>query len=140
MSAGRRALFLDSTVLLHAVGGDDPARAPSRAVLALASRGEVLVHASVEMVQEVVHHRLRRGTAEEAVALATDAAGGFVLHPFDEAVQRRALALVRTGAVRGRDAVHAATALEAGFDAIVTTDKDFDHVPGLRRIDPADLV
>lgn len=31
---------------------------------------------------------------------------------------------------------HAATALEHGFTEIVTTDRDFDAVPGLARLDP----
>lgn len=34
--------------------------------------------------------------------------------------------------IRGRDAVHAATALQSGFDLIASTDPDFDEVPGLR--------
>ena len=40
--------------------------------------------------------------------------------------------------VRGRDAVHAATALDAGFDTIVSTDRDFDGIPGLTQRDPRD--
>ena len=44
-----------------------------------------------------------------------------------------------TGPVRGRDAVHAATALLAGFTEIVSADKDLGSVPGLRRLDPANL-
>ena len=61
-----------------------------------------------------------------------------VLHRFDEGVLQTAISLVATSTVRGRDAVHAATAIRAGFDAIVTTDSDFDGIPGLRRIDPRD--
>jgi predicted nucleic acid-binding protein len=37
-----------------------------------------------------------------------------------------------------RDAIFAAQALNRGIDAILSTDKDFDGVPGLQRIDPAD--
>lgn len=35
--------------------------------------------------------------------------------------------------------MHAATALAHGFTEIVSADTDFDDVPGLTRIDPADL-
>jgi len=37
-----------------------------------------------------------------------------------------------------RDAIFAAQALNHGIDAILSTDRDFDDVPGLERVDPAD--
>lgn len=43
------------------------------------------------------------------------------------------------GGVGGRDAVHAATALEAGISVIVSPDSDFDGIDGLSRIDPKSL-
>lgn len=76
-------------------------------------------HASVELVQEFLFHRLRRVARAEAVAQARDVADLCVLHSVD------------------RDAVHAATALIDGFPAIVSPDRDFDFVVGLERIDPA---
>ena len=48
-------------------------------------------------------------------------------------------ALVATGTIGGRDAVHAATALAAGFTEIVSADRDLDRVPGLTRRAPDDL-
>lgn len=38
-----------------------------------------------------------------------------------------------------RDAIHAAVTLENGLEGIVTTDKAFDHIPGLRRFDPTEV-
>lgn len=69
-----------------------------RDLLATAEVG-VQFHASLEMVQEVMFHRLRRGAARQ-------------------------------------DAVHAASALEAGFTEIVSADRDFDGVGGLRCLTP----
>ena len=37
-----------------------------------------------------------------------------------------------------RDAVFAAVALNRGIDVILATDRAFDEVDGLKRIDPAD--
>ena len=62
-----------------------------------------------------------------------------VWHPVDQEILRRTAALVATGAIGGRDAVHAATALAAGFTEIVSADRDFDRVPGLTRRSPDDL-
>lgn len=36
----------------------------------------------------------------------------------------------QSGEDRGHDAVHAATAIVAGFDQIVSVDRDFDGMPG----------
>ena len=38
-----------------------------------------------------------------------------------------------------RDAIHAAVALEHGLEGIVTADKVFEHIPGLRRFDPTEV-
>ena len=62
-----------------------------------------------------------------------------MFHDFTAAIQARSLDLMEVSGVRGRDAVHAATALTAGFTEIVTNDRGFDGIPGLRRIDPRDL-
>lgn len=131
--------FIDSTVYLHALGRDHPSRASCLALVGFSERGELDLHASVEMVQEVTFHTMRRDDATHAADMGSALMDAVTLHPFDADVLARSLELVRTGAVRGRDAVHAATALRAGFDAIVTTDRDFDGIPGLRRIDPSEL-
>ena len=106
----------------------------------LASGGIVGV-ASTEMIQEVVHQRLRiTGDRGHAVADARDVAALHTIVPFDEAVLRVALDLIEhTATIRGRDAVHAATAITQGIGSIVSIDPDFDSVPGLTRIDPLTL-
>lgn len=128
--------FLGTAVLALAVGGEHPQREDCRAYLAAAARGELDLHVSVEAIQELLFHRLRRGTRSEAVSLVRDVHAMCRVHDFDDAVALRMLDLVATSPLGGRDAVHAATALEHGFDEIVTPDRDFDAVPGLRRRDP----
>lgn len=132
-----RSVFLDPSVLLLAVGGQHPLREPCRSVLAAAARGELRLHLSVEGGQEFLFHRMRRGRLDDALRLFDLVDELVVWHVFDTDVLHGSRALVATGEVRGRDAVHAATAMLAGFDAIVSCDADFDRVPGLRRIDPA---
>jgi predicted nucleic acid-binding protein len=38
-----------------------------------------------------------------------------------------------------RDALHAATALHHGIKTILSTDRHFDGLPGITRLNPADL-
>jgi predicted nucleic acid-binding protein len=91
------------------------------------------------MIQEVVHHRLRMtGDSGLAVADARDVAELVTVVPFDEPVLARALELIEHTGIRGRDAVHAATALAHGVDCVVSTDPAFD-LPELSRVDPVAL-
>lgn len=132
-------LFVDSSVVLLAVGGDHSLRQPCRAVLEAAHRGEVVLHMSVEGGQEFLFHRVRRRGVAAAVAEFELLDVIVRWHDFDAEILRRSVALVRDAGVRGRDAVHAATAIEAGFGAIVSCDEDFDAVPGLVRVAPEDV-
>lgn len=93
---------------------------------------------STEGGHEFLFHRLRMVGATVATAEFAALLELVVWHPFTEDVLRHSAQLVATGSVRGRDAVHAATALGAGFGEIVTADADFDGVPGLARLDPRD--
>lgn len=135
-----RRLLIDTTVLVFASGAHHPQRETCRAIIAQAQHRAVALHISTETIQEFLHHRLRRGARSDAVAEARDAMTLCHLHPFDADVLTRAVHLIETTNIRGRDAVHAATALEAGFTEIVSADTDFDDVPGLTRVDPALVV
>lgn len=135
-SVGR--VFLDTAVLALAVGGEHPLREACRGYLVAAADEEVELHVSVEALQELLFHRMRRGDRGDAVALVRDVGATCVVHPLDDDVLRRALDLVSTSAIGGRDAVHAATAIGAGFTEIVTPDTDFDGVPGLARRHPGE--
>ena len=58
------------------------------------------------------------------------------MHTFDADVLDEAIALQEVTRLRGRDAVHAATARRAGLRRFPTLDADFGAVPGLERLDP----
>jgi predicted nucleic acid-binding protein len=134
-----RALFLDPSVLLLAIGGDHPWRSGCRRVLDLVGAEQARIHLSVEGGQEFLFHRVRKVGVPQAIQEfdALDALA--VWHSFDVDVLRESRTLVARDLARGRDAVHAATALAAGFDRIVSCDADFDGIPGLRRLHPADV-
>jgi len=112
-----------------------------RAILVAIAAGRVDAFASVEMLQEFLFHRLRRTQdAARSVAETRDLQAVLTVLDFGSSVLDGSLALVeKTPTVRGRDAVHAATALVFGIPVIVTPDRAFDQAPGLRRLDPADL-
>lgn len=131
-----RPVFLDPSVLLLAVGGEHPWRAPCRRVVEAAASGRVGLNLSVEGGQEFLFHRLRRTSPDQAVREFALVDATVTWHPFTVEVLHRSRDLVADGHARGRDAVHGATALIRGFGEIVSCDADFDGIPGLRRVDP----
>jgi predicted nucleic acid-binding protein len=132
-----RSLLVDSGVFLYALGGRHPLKTSCRTALA---DEHIDLHASVEMVQEVVFHRMRVDSRDNALLQAQTVASTCRLHPFDQAVLAEALALISRHRIGGRDAVHAATALVAGIGEILSADSDFDGLPGLTRVDPREFV
>lgn len=133
-----KPMFLDPSVLLLAVGGEHRLREPCRQVLKHASEGRLGIHLSTEGGQEFLFHRMRRTDRDQAVRQFDLVDALAVWHPFDVDVLHKSRDLVSAGHALGRDAVHAATAILAGFVTIVSCDADFDNVPGLARLDPVD--
>jgi predicted nucleic acid-binding protein len=91
-------------------------------------------------VQEFAYVLVRRGVdRSSAVAQAQEVRVQCLLHTFDEDILAHALALVAEHSTLGmRDAVHAATALGADLVQVVSTDRVFDRVEGITRVDPRD--
>lgn len=128
----------DTSVFVYALGAEHPYREPCRRVVALAAEGALTGEASVELVQEIAYVRHRRlGDRDAAARDAAAAAGLCLLHPFTEDDLRLALNLFRqVDGLSPRQAVHAATALNRGVDAVLATDRAFERVAGIERIDP----
>lgn len=135
-----RQFVYDTAVFLYAVGTEHPYRAPCRRLLDLARDGRLVGVASVELVQEYIYVRLRRQQDRDAVLRdARDVAAVCKIKAFDARTLRGALSLLASNErLSARDAVHAATALESGIELIVSTDRAFEAVPGLTRVDPID--
>lgn len=134
-------VLVDANVFLHALG-DDPALRPAcERVIAQLAAGRLRGEAAALMVEEVVHvrHR-RRGDRARAVEDGRAAASLLrALHPVSEPELEAALEIFAGhGTLHARDAVHVAVARRHGLEVLLSTDRGFDVVDGLRRIDPVD--
>jgi predicted nucleic acid-binding protein len=134
-----RAL-LDTNVVLYAIGGPHHYAEPCRRILALAGEGALSLEAPVDLVQEVMHHRTRRlGDRQQAAADAIAAAELCRLHAVEPDDAREATEMFTNfPTLSARDAVFAAIAARYGLMTILSADTDFDGLPQLRRVDPAD--
>jgi predicted nucleic acid-binding protein len=132
------AVLVDSAVVLYALGTESERRDLCREYLENLWNGYGRAYASIELIQEVVYHRRRRlgGDGRAAAAEVRELIPSFVLLNLDREVLDIALELMEHASVRGKDAIHAATALAYGIPVIASPDPAFDGVPGLRRIDP----
>lgn len=135
----RRFLY-DTSIFAYALGREHAYREPCREILRLGGNEDILGEASADLPQELAHQRYRRtGDRHEAVEAAKTAATMCRLHPLEPADVLRGIDLFEVHPrLDARDAVFAAVALNRSIDAILTTDRAFDEVSGLERIDPAD--
>ncbi len=135
-----RPFLYDTSVFAYALGEVHPYQQPCRDIVERASRFELRGHASVDLLHELANLRLRKtGDRRQAVEAAREAAALCTLLDLRGANVVDALDLFETyPRLSARDAVFAAVALARGIDAILATDRAFDDVPGLERIDPAD--
>jgi len=135
----RRFLY-DTAIFSYALGGEHRYREAFRAIVRQATGGTLRGEASADLIQEFANQRLRRsGDRDGAAAAARDVAKLIRLHPLEPDDALLGVDLFETNpGLAARDAVFAAVALNRGIDAILATDRAFDEVRGLERIDPAD--
>jgi predicted nucleic acid-binding protein len=128
-------IFIDSNVPMYLVGAPHAHKAESLLLVRQAlATGERLV-TDAEAFQEIQHRysALRRN---DALQHAFDALEGIVDEVFPitrDDVQAARLLLVPGGSISARDAVHAAVMRRHGITTIMTFDRGFDALPGLRR-------
>jgi len=131
-------IVLDSNVLIYAKGEGHPLRGPCRALVEAIAAGTVEATTTAEAIQELVHVRARRRSRKDAAALGrafTDLLSPLL--PVAEDDLRRGLDLFEHHPELGAfDAVLAAATMSSGADALVSADRTFARIPGLRHIDP----
>lgn len=134
-------IFIDANVLMYAAGGEHPLQRPCQAVMDAIADRSVEATTSVEVVQEIVHRYLSIGRASGGLALAEKTMDLFApVLPITHSLMRRVPDLARRYPdLSARDLVHVATCIHEGITEIISTDRGFDGVSELRRIDPEEF-
>ncbi len=130
-------IVLDTTVLVYAVGDDHELRKPARTIVEAVESGTVQATTTVEAIQEFVHVRARRRDRADAAALgrAYVTLLSPLLRPGEEDLVGGLRLFERQEALGTFDAVLAASAIAARAEALVSADRSFDGVRGLRWVD-----
>ena len=136
------AYFLDASVLMYAAGGPHPLRELCRTTLELAVTRRVRLVSSSEVLQEILHRyfSIGRPDAARTVYRAATTLCADILAIDIQHTNRALELLLESPQLSPRDAVHVATMESHGLRRILTTDRDFDSIESVDRIEPADFV
>ena len=130
-------IVLDTAVLVYARGGEHPLRSPCRRLLDAHARGAVDATTTIEVIQEFLHVHARRRDRPTVVTAARELTASFRLLTAQPADLERSLDLfVGHPHLGAFDAVLAAVALNRAAEALVSPDRAFGEVEGLRWVDP----
>ena len=134
-------IVLDTTVLVYAVGNDHELRDPCQGLVRAVADGALTATTTVEVIQEFAHVRARRRDRADAALHAADFAD--LLSPLievREATLRSGLRVFADARQIGAfDAVLAAAAMDAshgGMGTVVSADRAFGELPGIRHVFP----
>jgi uncharacterized protein len=135
----RRFLY-DTSIFIYALGREHPYREPCREIVRRAAAGDLQGEASADLLQELLHQRARRtGDRIGAAAAARWVAKLVWWHPLEPNDVQRGMDLFENhNDLDARDAIFAALAINRGIDTILATNRAFEGIDGLERIDPAD--
>ncbi|MEA1904371.1 MAG: type II toxin-antitoxin system VapC family toxin [Candidatus Hadarchaeota archaeon] len=129
--------YIDSNILFYAKIMDTQYGEPCRRIIEDIARAELDATASTLVVLELAN-ALRKYGLEEDVKDEVDAVYslGMKMSPVDDVVVRRASSIYQKFRISPYDCVHVATMRKLDVSEIITADRDFDKVSGIRRIDP----
>ncbi len=129
-------IFIDSNIPMYLVGADHPNKTDAQRLLERSIvEGEALV-TDVEVFQEILHRYVaidRReaiSPAWELLISITDQVAGIDL---PDVTAARDLLLAETD-LSARDTIHVTVMRRLGCSRIMTFDRAFDGVPGVRRV------
>ena len=128
-------IYLDSNVFIYAALGGGKEGNWCRDLIRRVTQGEDEAVTSALAVGEVVY-QVRVGRGLDASIQAGEAVlqmAHLTVAPADAEILWKSLDLGRRLELYPRDAIHAATALLEGTSELISEDKDFDGVEGLRR-------
>ncbi len=133
-------VFLDVNVVMYAAGAPHPYKDPCKHILSDVEIGVLTAAVNTEIFQELLYRYSHIKLAEKGLQLCRDILKyPLTIIPVMEADIRLAIDLSdkhRVTGLKPRDAIHAATMKNNGIARLISTDKEFDHVDIVIRIDP----
>jgi predicted nucleic acid-binding protein len=135
--------LLDVNVPMYAAGQAHPYKEPCVWIMAEVAEGRLSVAVDAEAVQEILYRYGELQQWETGLTLASSLLDLVpTVYPVSLDVVRLTLDLFRQYAPQGiktRDLIHVAVMHNQGLTKIISTDRHFDRIAGLVRVDPQAL-
>ncbi|MBI4599297.1 type II toxin-antitoxin system VapC family toxin [Candidatus Uhrbacteria bacterium] len=128
--------FLDTSVIMYAAGAEHAYKKPCVLILEKIERNLIDALTSTEVIQEIIYRFAHIGEKQKGIELSRVIMSFVPLVGVDESAIQSALDLFERYDVDARDALHAAVALQFGTNAILSSDKHFDTIEEIERVDP----
>ena len=136
-------IFIDANIPIYAAGAAHPLKEPCRQVVLLASQKSEVLFSNAEVLQELLHRSLSlrtwRGGGSATFREFATAMRGWTEPILAEDVILAATLADEVSGPSSRDLVHVAVMRRLGCQRIVTADAALDVVPGIERLDPAEI-
>ena len=136
------AAFIDANVPIYASGRDHAYKESCGRILAMAAEHPSSFVTDVEVLQELLHRYLasRRWTlGREVLQSFAELMHDRIEPVLEEDIHLAAELADQHPTVSARDLVHVAVMQRLGSVRIISSDTDFDRLPGVLRLDPADV-
>jgi len=139
--SSQKSFFVDTNVIMYASGIDHPLKKPCAIVLTSVLGEGLEIKTSVEVMQEVLYRYSSINQLEKGLRLCRQFLTLFnPLLPVSPADIRLATDILESyPTIESRDAVHTAVALNNGIKQVISTDRHYDLIKEIKRVDPAEF-
>ncbi|MBI2595361.1 type II toxin-antitoxin system VapC family toxin [Candidatus Daviesbacteria bacterium] len=134
-------LYLDTNIFIYLSDAQSIYHKDSQAFINYCQREKILVATSAETIQEIIHYSKNTKQLKKGLILA-----GVVLKMVDELfpVTQTTIRIFleevkRYPNIKSRDLVHFSTCLENKIERLVTYDREFTSLKGVKVLNPANF-
>ena len=133
--------LLDANVVIYANGREHRYRRPCQLLIEQVEASPDGYAIDIEALQEILYFYARQGEPAKGTAIVERLLSRLsTIIPITVPEIRTAMrVLAETPGLSSRDAIHAAVVIERGLEGIISADRDFDRIAGIRRFDPIDV-
>lgn len=137
-----RAYFVDASVVMYAAGAEHPYKGPCTQIVNAIAAGEILATTSTEVCQEILHRYSLIKRREEGIRVVKDTLliMPHILAVAREDIEQAVQILQKYQRISCRDAVHVAVMRNNDLETIISSDKHFEIISEISRIDPMDFL
>jgi uncharacterized protein len=132
--------FIDVNIPMYAGGSAHTLKKPSQQVIRAIASGRLDAVTDAEVFQEILYRYFHIGEREKGFQifdLFHRIMAGNILSIEDADIQHARNLAINYPVLSPRDLIHLAVMLRHDIQNIITTDKGFDQVEGIHRMDPS---